>query len=146
MNRCGRFAADDPQARQAPRIHRAMPITLPAAMPAAMPAALPVALPNRRQLLQIALAVGAGSGLAGCSAWTGPPVITLGEAELADRLGRLFPLTRRVLEVLDIELSTPRLRLRPESNRLALALWLRSHERLLGNAGHGQLAFDCALR
>ena len=119
-----------------------MPITLPIASPAA----LPTAPPNRRQLLQAALAGVAGSGLAGCSAWTGPPVIRLGEAELADRLGRLFPLTRRVLEVLDIELSAPRLRLLPESNRLALALWLRSRERLLGNAGHGQLAFDCALR
>jgi hypothetical protein len=127
-----------------------MPITLhtamPVALPAALPAALRVALPGRRQLLQAALAGAVVSGLAGCSAWTGPPVITLGEAELADRLGRLFPLTRRVLEVLDIELSAPRLRLLPESNRLSLALWLRSRERLLGNAGHGQLAFDCALR
>jgi hypothetical protein len=126
-----------------------MPTHLPTAPTTALTIALPAALPNRRQLLQVALAGGAGmvgSGLAGCSAWTGPPVITLGEAELADRLGRLFPLTRRVLELLDIELSTPRLWLLPESNRLALALWLRSRERLLGNAGHGQLAFDCALR
>lgn len=115
-------------------------------LPTALPSVWKSALPNRRQLLMAAWAGAVGSGLAGCSGWTGPPVITLGEAELAERLGRLFPLSRRVLEVLDIELSAPRLRLLPASNRLALALWLRSRERLLGNAGHGQLAFDCALR
>jgi hypothetical protein len=111
-----------------------------------MPNPSPTPLPRRRQLLQAALAAAAGLGLAGCSAWTGPRVITLGEAELADRVGRLFPQTRRLLAVLDIELSAPRLRLLPASNRLALSLWLRSRELLLGSAGHGQLAFDCALR
>ena len=108
--------------------------------------ALPTLLWPRRQLLQAAGAGAVGWGLAGCSGWAGPRVITLGEAELADRIGRLFPRSQRLLEVLDIELSTPRLRLLPESNRLALSLWLRTRERLLGNAGHGQLAFDCVLR
>ena len=115
-------------------------------LPTALPAALPTLLRPRRQLLQAALAGAVGWGLAGCSGWAGPRVITLGEAELADRIGRLFPRSQRLLELLDIELSTPRLRLLPESNRLALSLWLRTRERLLGNAGHGQLAFDCALR
>ena len=107
---------------------------------------LPTIPSPRRRLLQAALTGAVGWGLAGCSGWAGPRVITLGEAELADRMGRLFPRSQRLLEVLDIELSTPRLRLLPESNRLALSLWLRTRERLLGNAGHGQLAFDCALR
>ena len=112
----------------------------------AMPPNMPTTPRTRRQLLQAALAGSAGLGLAACSPWTGPRLITLGEAELADRVARLFPQTRRLLELLDIELSAPSLRLLPESNRLALALWLRTRERLLGNAGHGQLAFDCALR
>ena len=111
-----------------------------------MPPNMPTTPRTRRQLLQAALAGAAGLGLAACSPWTGPRLITLGEAELADRVGRLFPQTRRLLDLLDIELSAPRLRLLPESNRLALALWLRTRERLLGHVGHGQLAFDCALR
>lgn len=85
-------------------------------------------------------------GQTGCGSWSGPRVITLSEADLVDRVGRSFPQTRRVLDWLDIELGTPRLRLLPGTNRLALVLWLRSRERLLGTAGHGQLAFDCALR
>ena len=101
---------------------------------------------HRRQLLRAGLAGTVLLGLSGCSAWSGPRVITLSEAELVDHLDRSFPQARRVLDWLDVELSTPRLRLLPDTNRLALALWLRSRERLLGHAGHGQLAFDCALR
>ena len=135
-----------------------LPLNLPPKLPLVQPRKLSTTLsttlstilstipPTRRQLLRSTLAGATGLGLAACSPWTGPRLITLGEAELADRVARLFPQTRRLLDLLDIELSTPRLRLLPESNRLALALWLRSRERLLGKAGHGQLAFDCALR
>lgn len=101
--------------------------------------------PRRRLLCAAAVAL-LGPPLAGCSRWAGPTVITLDEAELAERVGRAFPQTRRVLEVLEVELSAPQLRLLPETNRLALALWLRTRERVLGLAGHGALAFDCALR
>lgn len=101
---------------------------------------------RRRPLLGAALTGAAWSCLSACSPWAGPRVITLSEAELVDRVDRSFPLARRVLGGLDIELSAPRLRLQPEANRLALALWLRTRERLLGAAGHGRLAFDCALR
>lgn len=107
---------------------------------------MPTPLLNRRQLLHTGLAGATLLAQAACSSWVGPRVITLDEAELAERVGRLFPQTRRLLEVLDIELSAPRLRLLPDTNRLALSLWLRSRERLLGHSGHGQLAFDSALR
>ena len=111
-----------------------------------MPIDLPTSVPNRRHWLMAGLAGATGWGLAGCSLFAGPRVITLGEADLAERVNRLFPQTRRLREVLEIELSTPQLRRLPESNRLALSLWVRSRERLLGSAGHGQLAFDGALR
>ena len=61
----------------------------------------PIRSPNRRQRLQSALTGATGLGLFGCSAWTRPRVITLREAELVDRLARLFPLTDQVLEVLE---------------------------------------------
>ena len=82
----------------------------------------PIRSPNRRQRLQSALTGATGLGLFGCIAWTRPRVITLREAELVDRLARLFPLTDRVLEVLevlDLQLGAPRLRLLPESNHPA---------------------------
>ena len=129
-----------------PNLPPNLPLVRPLVRPRNLSTTLSTTPPTRRQLLQAALAGAAGLGLAACGPLTGPRLITLGEAELADRVGRLFPQTRRLLELLDIELSAPRLRLLPESNRLALALWLRTRERLLGHAGHGQLVFDCALR
>ena len=101
---------------------------------------------NRRHLLQILVAPPVAAGLAACSGLLGPQVITLGEPELAALMGRAFPQTRRVLEVLEVELSTPQLRLIPDRNRLAVVLTLRTRERLLGSAGRGQISFDSALR
>lgn len=114
---------------------------------------------NRRQLLiawgaapagrALALTGAAGLGLAalgGCAGLGGPTVITLGETELLGLMNRAFPMQRRVLEVLDVQLSAPRLRLLPERNRMAVDLVLRTQERLLGAAALGQLAFDGALR
>ena len=101
---------------------------------------------NRRHLLQTLVAPPVAAGLAACSGLLGPQVITLGEPELAALMGRAFPQTRRVLEVLEVELSTPQLRLIPDRNRLAVVLTLRTRERLLGSAGRGQISFDSALR
>lgn len=105
---------------------------------------------TRRRALLITLAglPGAGTLLlgSGCAGLGGPTVITLGETELAGLVGRAFPLQRRVLELLDVQMSAPRLRLLPERNRLAVDLALQTQERLLGHSGRGQLQFDSALR
>jgi hypothetical protein len=105
---------------------------------------------NRRQLLYTALAAPAASLLAGllagCGGWPGPQVITLSEAELAQWVARSFPQTRRVLELLELELSAPQIRLLPDRNRLSVALSLRTRERLTGSTGRGSLHFECGLR
>lgn len=109
--------------------------------------------PTRRLLLRRAAAValpaatiGATAWLAGCASLSGPTVVTLTEADLTRLLQRAFPLQRRVLDLLDVTLATPSLRLQPERNRLALVLDLSSQERLFGKSARGRLAFDSALR
>lgn len=104
---------------------------------------------QRRRLLRSLAASAIATGpalLPGCAALVRPSVITLGEDELAILVTRAFPLNRRVLEVLDLQLSAPRLRLQPERNRVALALTLQAQERWRGGSGRGELAFDSALR
>jgi hypothetical protein len=107
---------------------------------------------SRRRCLQrgAALAGLAGvwglGGLAGCAGMGGPTVITLTESDLASLVTRAFPVQRRVLDLLDVTLTTPTLRLQPERNRLALVLDLASQERLFGKSAKGRLAFDSALR
>lgn len=102
---------------------------------------------RRRSFALSALAV-ASSGLAllGCASLGGPTVFTLGEAELQTLVGRAFPQQRRVLELLDLELRLPSVRLLPEHNRLALSLAVEGRDRLSARALQGAIDFDTALR
>jgi len=83
--------------------------------------------------------------LGGCAALGGPS-LTLGPRELEELLERRFPLERRVLEVVDLTVSKPRLQLLPERNRLSTAFEVSTRDRLFGSSWRGQLALDAALR
>lgn len=86
------------------------------------------------------------AGLAGCAGLIGPQTLTLSEAELQALIARAFPLQRRVLELLDVQMSAPQLRLLPDSNRLAVALVVSTQDRVFGRSARGSLRFDAALR
>lgn len=87
------------------------------------------------------------AGLAGCAGWPGPPDrITLAPDDIARLLDRHFPLDRRVLDVLDVTLRSPQVRLLPERNRIAALLDIGVRERVLGGRWRGTLSFDSALR
>lgn len=83
---------------------------------------------------------------AGCAVLDGPTSFTVTPQELETLLEKRFPLDRRMLEVLDVTVSTPRLRLLPDRNRLATELEVSTRDRLFGNSWRGRLALDAALR
>ncbi|MFC7408857.1 hypothetical protein [Hydrogenophaga atypica] len=56
--------------------------------------------------------------LGGCAALTGPRVVSVSEAQLAQRIAEQFPVRRRYLELFDLTLSAPRVRLIPAENRV----------------------------
>jgi hypothetical protein len=97
---------------------------------------------DRRRLLIVALAALAASGCASPD----PRRITLSQAELQSLLERQFPRQQRVMELLDVSLTKPSLRLVPERNRLATALDMAATERLSGRSLRGNLAIEHALR
>ena len=104
---------------------------------------------NRRHALLTLTAPASGllTGLlVGCAGLGGPTVITLSEAEIAALIQRSFPLTRRVLEVFDVQLQAPHLRLLPDQNRLSVDLTVSTQDRVFGRTARGQLLFDSALR
>jgi hypothetical protein len=101
---------------------------------------------NRRQwAAALIAAIVVPAGLVGCAS-LGPRSVTLSAADLQALLERQFPLQRRLLEVIDIDIARPVLRLLPERNRIATDLELRATERLSGRSVRGSLALDYALR
>jgi len=88
------------------------------------PSVFPVDAPglDRRQWLQggVVLALlGLSVGGTGC-ATVGPREFTLSERQMLAALSGRFPASRRVLEIFEIRLSSPRLKLLPTEDRLML--------------------------
>jgi hypothetical protein len=100
---------------------------------------------SRRGALVASLASLLGLALAGC-ANLGPRNLMLSQADLQTLIERQFPRERRVLEVVDLSLARPMVRLLPERNRIATELDLSAVERLSGRTLGGRLALDHGLR
>jgi hypothetical protein len=85
-------------------------------------------------------------GLAACAGLGGPRVITFSEADIARALERQVPVERRLLEVFDVRVGVPSVRLLPDSNRLASELDIDVGDRVGGRNWRAHLALDYALR
>lgn len=84
--------------------------------------------------------------LAGCAASFDPTSYTLDQGDLQRLVDRQFPLERRVLEVLNVSVSAPRLQLLGDRNRLATVLDVAVRDRLFGGRWHGRLELNSQLR
>lgn len=83
--------------------------------------------------------------LAGCAAFY-PREIGLSEAELLSALATRFPAERRVMQIFDLKLARPRLKLLPADNRIAIALDLGLQDSVLRRQMDGGLGFTTTLR
>lgn len=83
---------------------------------------------------------------AGCAGLGGPPSVRFSEADIARMLDQRFPMERRLVEVFDVTVSRPKLRLLPERNRIAAVVDVAARERLFSGRLAGQLDFDAELR
>jgi hypothetical protein len=102
-------------------------------------------LVQRRALLALAVGVPVWAGLGGCASLS-PRNLVLSQADLQTMVERQFPKERRVLEVVDLNLSRPLVRLYPERNRIGTDLELTATERLSGRTVRGSMALDHGLR
>lgn len=84
--------------------------------------------------------------LAGCAGLSGPREVRVSSDELQRAIERQFPQQRRLLEIVDVTVARPVLRLLPERNRIATDLDLSAAERLSGRVVRGRLALEYALR
>lgn len=84
--------------------------------------------------------------LAGCATVAPPRTITLSEADVVRLLEQRAPLQRRLLDVLDVRINRPTVRLLPASNRIATELDVTTTERMSGRTYGGRMAVDYGLR
>lgn len=78
--------------------------------------------PMRRTVVRLAaIAVGA-SLLASCSSLIGPRQVELPLHKLQAGLDKRFPVNERLLELFDVQLTSPQLAIQPEDDRVALAV------------------------
>lgn len=97
---------------------------------------------NRLQRPLVALLA---TALASCATLFGPRTVTVSEGELRERIAARFPIERRVLDVLDLHLESPQLTLKPDVNRIEVALDLRLDERVSRRSFPTSIALDTAL-
>lgn len=84
--------------------------------------------------------------LSGCAQVLGPQTLTWSEADVNRMLEKRFPMDRRVLEMLDVTVTRPDLKLVSASNRLATDLHVTALDRLFGNSYQGRIAIESGLR
>jgi len=73
-------------------------------------------------------------GLAGCALLQpGPRTVGISEAKLAQAIAGQFPFNSRYLELFDVSLATPRVRLIPDQNRIGTELGYSIGASLLGS-------------
>ena len=93
--------------------------------------------------------LGAGALLlAGCAAVPpGPRTVDISEARLARMLATRFPLDHHYMELLDVSLSQPRLRLQPQDNRIQTELHYSLGTVIAGTRRvEGEMALSYGLR
>jgi hypothetical protein len=101
---------------------------------------------NILRLIRAAFAAASVVVLAGCASLGGPRTITFTESDLARLIERNAPVDRRLLDVIDVHVSAPRVKLLPETNRLFTELDVTTTERISGKTYGGSIALDYALR
>ena len=81
--------------------------------------------------------------LSGCAGLIGTHDVDISESQLNLLLARQFPMERKVLEVIDLNISNPLIQLIPESNRVGTELDVTALDRLFGSSamGHGKLDY-----
>jgi hypothetical protein len=91
-------------------------------------------------------ALGAALMLLAACASVDPRNVTLSPADVQKLVERQFPRQQRLMELLDISLSNPVVRLMPERKRLATSMDLLASERLSGRTLRGSFSIDHGLR
>jgi hypothetical protein len=84
--------------------------------------------------------------LSACAPLMGPRELLLSQADLEQKLARVFPLQRKVLEVFSVTVDKPQVSFLPPSQRVSMALNVTLQDRLQGREYRGGLRVSFGLR
>ena len=84
--------------------------------------------------------------LSGCASLIGTHDVDISESQLTLLMARQFPMERKVMEVIDLNITNPVLTLMPEANRVGTELDVSAVDRLFGSSATGHVKLDYALR
>jgi hypothetical protein len=98
-------------------------------------------VPGRRAALLICTL-----GLAACASLMAPNSIDIDQARIEQAIAKRFPFETRWLGVFDVSASAPRLRLLPETNRVAFDIELQAGDRVFARRLRGAMSLEGGLR
>jgi hypothetical protein len=84
--------------------------------------------------------------LSGCAGLIGTHDVDISESQLTLLMARQFPMERKVMEVIDLNITNPVLTLIPQANRVGTELDVTAVDRLFGSAAMGHVKLDYGLR
>ncbi|CAN5159224.1 hypothetical protein BH11PSE9_BH11PSE9_38220 [soil metagenome] len=84
--------------------------------------------------------------LGACATIVGPRTVYVTEAQLQALLSSQFPFKNRFLELLDVTVSTPRVTLLPQANRIQTDFEIATSDRILRQPYHGSLSLTYGVR
>ncbi len=93
-----------------------------------------------------ALCAGVLAVLSGCASLVGTHDVDISESQLGVLMARQFPMERKVMEVIDLNITNPVLTLIPQSNRVATELDVTAVDRVFGSTALGHVRLDYGLR
>jgi hypothetical protein len=93
-----------------------------------------------------ALCAGVLALLSGCAGLMGSHDVDISESQLTLLLARQFPMERKVLEVIDLNITNPQIELMPQANRVGTELDVTALDRLFGSTAMGHVKLDYGLR
>ena len=106
---------------------------------------------RRRAVLRMssvagALCAGALALLSGCASLLGTHDVDISESQLGVLMARQFPMERKVMEVIDLNITNPVLTLIPKDNRIGTELDVTAIDRVFGSTALGHVRLDYGLR
>ena len=84
--------------------------------------------------------------LSGCAGLLGTHDVDISESQLTLLVARQFPMERKVMEVIDVDITNPVLTLIPQDNRVGTELDIAAVDRLFGNSAAAHIKLDYGLR